>query len=302
MDKLVTFFTPTYNRAHILHRCYESLCQQNSYDFKWLIVDDGSSDGTGDLVKQWIDQEKRFEIRYLYKENGGYHTAFNMGVEHTDTEIFVCLESDDSFKPEAMEIILDMWGKIKDSDCVGFVSLCEDTHGNLIGQRFPDTLKTVSFREHRRIAEGDKQYVFKTEVLKKIFPMPVFPGEKFFDPVYQFYQLDSIGPLAVTNQAFDIVDYQPGGLTDTIIRQYYNSPNSFAEFRKLYLKLPDRSFFFRLRHSIHYVSSCYLAGKLDKAVPESPRKGYTLLAFFPGLLWAKIIQHMNREKLEKQKQ
>ena len=85
MDKLVTFFTPTYNRAHILHRCYESLCAQTSYNFKWLIVDDGSSDGTDALAAAWKAQEDRFEIDYVYKENGGLHTAYNTALEIVDT-------------------------------------------------------------------------------------------------------------------------------------------------------------------------------------------------------------------------
>lgn len=296
MDKLVTFFTPTYNRAHILHRCYESLCSQQSYNFKWLIVDDGSSDQTKELVEGWIRDEERFEIRYLYKENGGLHTAFNKAVEETDTEVFVCFESDDIFTPEAITIIERVWAEIRDTDCVGFITLCRDMEGKLIGCLYPQGVKTVLYREHRIIAGGDKQYVFRTSALKKVFPMPSFPGEKFFDPKYRFFALDEIGPLAVSNEVFDIVDYQPGGLTHTMMRQYYNSPNSFAEYRKLYMQLPDRSASYRFRQNVHYVASCCLAGKLNRAVAESPRKGYTLAAFLPGILWAGVIRRANKDR------
>ena len=160
MEKLVTFFTPTYNRAHILHRCYESLCAQESYNFNWLIIDDGSSDGTETIVRKWMDQEDRFQITYRYKENGGLHTAFNLAVETVDTELFVCFESDDLFTPDAVSIIEKTWTEIRDSNCVGFITLCKDMDGNLIGGRFPEELKTVLYREHRQIAPGDKQYVF----------------------------------------------------------------------------------------------------------------------------------------------
>ena len=296
MEKLVTFFTPTYNRAHILTRCYESLCNQNSFDFKWLIVDDGSSDNTKELVDRWIAQEDRFEIRYIYKENGGLHTAFNVAVAEVDTELFVCFESDDIFTPEAMTIIENTWKAVRESDCVGFITLCKDMDGKLIGTRFPENVKMTLYREHRRIAAGDKQYVFRTEALKRVFPMPSFPGEKYFDPKYRFFALDEIGPLAVTNEVFDIVDYQPGGLTHTMMRQYYNSPNSFAEYRKLYMQLPNRSAKYVLKQNIHYVASCCLAGKLGKAIKESPKKGYTILAFFPGLMWAAVIKAANRER------
>lgn len=302
MDKLVTFFTPTYNRAHILHRCYESLCAQTSYDFKWLIVDDGSTDGTGELVKDWIAQEKRFSIEYHYKENGGLHTAYNLALEFVDTELFVCLESDDIFTSDAMTIIERVWSEIRNSDCVGFISLCKDMDGNLVGPFYPQDVKTTLYREHRRVAPGDKQYVFRTAALKQVFPMPVFPGERYFDPKYRFFALDTIGPLAVTNEIFDITDYQPDGMTHTMMRQYYNSPNSFAEYRKLYMQLPDRSAAYLIRQNIHYVASCCLAGKLNKALKESPKKGYTLLAFPPGLLWAGIIKWENRKEKKRPKE
>lgn len=293
MNKLATVFTPTYNRAHILHRCYESLCAQSDYDFIWLIIDDGSTDDTEKVVHDWIENEKRFSIEYHYKENGGLHTAYNLALELIDTELFVCLESDDLFTPDAMKIIKQVWNEIKYSNCVGFISLTKDLDGNLIGGKYPEDMKTVLYRNHRLYAPGDKQYVFRTEALKKVFPMPVFPGEKYFDPKFRFFDLDQFGPLAVTNEVFDIADYQPDGLTNTVIRHYYNSPNSFAEYRKLYMQLPDRSFWYIYKNSIHYVASCILAGKLGKALPESPRKGYTALALLPGLLWAGIIKLYN---------
>ena len=296
MEKLVTFFTPTYNRAPILHRCYESLCAQSSFNFNWLIIDDGSSDGTEAIVREWMAQENRFRIDYRYKENGGLHTAFNLAVEEAETELFVCFESDDLFTPDAMSIIEKTWAEIRDSECIGFITLCRDMEGNLIGGRFPEGMKTVLYRDHRLVAPGDKQYVFRTEALKKVFPMPSFPGEKFFDPKYRFFALDDIGPLAVTNEVFDLVDYQPGGLTHTMMRQYYNSPNSFAEYRKLYMQLPGRSPVYRFKQNVHYVASCSLAGKLSRAIPESPRKGYTVLAFLPGMLWAAVIRAVNRDK------
>ena len=272
MDKLVTFFTPTYNRAHVLHRCYESLCRQSSFDFKWLIVDDGSTDGTGELVRQWASRESRFEIRYLFWQ------SFCVGLKK-HRRVF------------AMAVVL-----VVALFCVSRIrcTLAVSMNGSLIGGVYPENVKTCLYRDHRQIAPGDKQYVFRTSALKKVFPMPSFPGEKYFDPKYRFFALDAFGPLAVTNESFDLVDYQPEGLTNTMMRQYYNSPNSFAEYRKLYMQLPDRSFAYRLKQNIHYVSSCCLAGKLKKAIPESPRKGYTVLAFLPGILLAGIIRYVNR--------
>ena len=103
----LTVFTPAYNRAHTLSRTYESLCQQECKDFIWLIVDDGSTDGTGELVKTWQRKNKDFEIRYVYKENGGMHTAHNTAYELMDTELNVCIDSDDCLEQGAVRKILD---------------------------------------------------------------------------------------------------------------------------------------------------------------------------------------------------
>ena len=94
---ILTVFTPTYNRAHTLTRTYESMYRQNCKDFIWLIVDDGSTDNTAELVKSWMKKDNGFEIRYVYKENGGMHTAHNTAYENIDTEINTCIDSVDMF-------------------------------------------------------------------------------------------------------------------------------------------------------------------------------------------------------------
>ena len=63
--KTLTVFTPAYNRAHTLPRTYESLLKQNNKDFIWLIIDDGSSDNTEELVREWQGRENGFEIEYI---------------------------------------------------------------------------------------------------------------------------------------------------------------------------------------------------------------------------------------------
>lgn len=111
--KKITVFTPTYNRAYCLHKCYESMKRQTSKDFEWLIIDDGSSDGTDELVKGWMKEEKSFPIRYIYKKNGGMHTAYNVAYENIDTELAMNIDSDDYLTDTAIEDILNFWKKIK---------------------------------------------------------------------------------------------------------------------------------------------------------------------------------------------
>lgn len=280
---LITVFTPTYNREHLLNRCYESLCRQTSYNFCWLIVNDGSTDGTRDMVNKWVKNENRFQIQYVEKENGGLHTAYNVAVAQAKTELFTCLESDDYFTDDAIETIERVWTPEIRDNYVGFISLCIDVDGRLIGDEYPSDLKSSYYYNHRKNIHGDKQYVFKTSVLKQVFPQKSFEGEKYFDPKYTFFKIDKIGQLAITNEKFDVTDYQSEGLTKNIFKQYLNSPNSFAEYRKMYMQLPNASFGYLFRQNIHYVSSCCLAHKLTRAIKESPRKGYTLLAIIPGV-------------------
>ena len=102
----ITVFTPAYNRAKTLPRTYSSLVKQDCKDFVWLIVDDGSTDETGELVKKWKQADNGFEIRYIYKENGGMHTAHNTAYENIDTELNVCIDSDDCLAEGAIKKIV----------------------------------------------------------------------------------------------------------------------------------------------------------------------------------------------------
>jgi glycosyltransferase involved in cell wall biosynthesis len=107
----ITVFTPTYNRAYILDRVYKSLINQTNKSFVWLIVDDGSTDNTESLVKKWIKEDK-IEIKYYKQKNGGKQRAHNKAVKLTDTDLFICLDSDDYFTKDAIEILLNSWNEV----------------------------------------------------------------------------------------------------------------------------------------------------------------------------------------------
>ena len=121
MKKILTIFTPAYNRAHTLPRTYESLRRQDCKDFVWLIIDDGSTDNTAELVKKWMQEDNGFEIRYVYKENGGMHTAHNKAYENIDTELNVCIDSDDELADGAVKCILEKWAQADKNKCAGLV-------------------------------------------------------------------------------------------------------------------------------------------------------------------------------------
>lgn len=290
-SKLITVFTPTYNRKNCIHRCYESLKRQTSFNFEWLIIDDGSTDNTEELICKWQKEENCFPIRYFYKENGGLHTGYNKAIELANTELFVCIDSDDWMPDDAIERIEMMWSKISDKNYVGIMGIDCYEDGRCVGGMFPDFVYEMFLYEKltKYRISGDKKMIHRTDLLKKVAPMPTFKGEKNFNPSYLMYQLDQFGKLYVTNECFCIVEYQTDGMSSNIFRQYRNSPLSFAETRKLYLSFPDTSWKFNLKHSIHYVSSCLLGKRFYQGFKDSPYPLYSLIGLVPALCLSVLV-------------
>ena len=261
----LTIFTPAYNRGNLLARCYESLKRQTNHDFIWLIIDDGSTDNTRELVSQWMSNEHRFKIEYYYKDNGGLHTAYNEAIAHIKTPLCVCIDSDDWMPDNAVEVILSFWEKNGSNDVAGIVAPDCYEDGTIIGDPLPDqsTVNLIDLLTGKyHINNGDRTNVVRTELYKKFAPMKVFPGEKFFNPHYMHLQISQYYDFLVLNEPLRVVEYQSGGMSASMFKQYKNSPKSFAEIRKLYLSFPNTSFKFKLRNTIHLMSSSILSGNV----------------------------------------
>ena len=93
--KTLTVITTTYNRAYCLEQLYQSLISQQNNDFIWLVIDDGSTDNTKELIDKW-QHEGLVEIEYYYKQNGGMHTARNLAYEKVHTELNTIIDSDEN--------------------------------------------------------------------------------------------------------------------------------------------------------------------------------------------------------------
>lgn len=281
----LTVFTPAYNRADLLPRCYESMKRQTRKDFIWMVIDDGSTDNTEALVKGWIADTVDFTVEYYRKENGGLHTAYNEAIAHIETPLCVCIDSDDFMPDDAVEKILGFWAEKGSDKVAGIVGLDFDLEGKCIGDPLPEQ-ETVNLIDlligKYPIVNGDRTNVIRTELYKKFAPMPIFPGEKNFNPHYMHLQISQEFDFLVLNENLRFVDYQPGGMSNSMWKQYRNSPNSFAEIRKLYMTFPGTGFKFRFKNAIHYVSSCLLAKK-KHFIKESPQKFLTFLALPFGL-------------------
>lgn len=294
MDKpILTVFTPAYNRADLLTRCYESMCKQTNKNFIWMIVDDGSTDNTREISESWVKNTKDFQVIYIYKENGGLHTAYNTAIANIDTELCVCIDSDDFMPDNAVGLILDFWKKNGSDKYAGIVGLDFNMDGNVIGDMLPD-IKSVNliglFTGKYNIVNGDRTNVVRTELYKKYAPMKVFKGEKNFNPHYMHLQISEEYEFLVLNENLRFVDYQETGMSNSMLKQYRSSPNSFAEIRKLYLSFKDTSLKFKIKHSIHLASSCILAKKTMLSIKDNPYKLLSVIALPFGFALSVFIR------------
>lgn len=277
MKPTLTIFTPTFNRAFTLHQCYESLKRQTSKDFTWLIIDDGSTDRTNELVESW-KMENVISIRYHYQENQGMHGAHNTAYELIETELNVCIDSDDYMPDDAVEKIISFWNTHGEKKFVGMVGLDAAFNGNLIGSEMPSDIKfsTLSDLYRKYNVKGDKKLVYRTELTRKVSPYPIFEGEKYCPLAYKYILIDQEGPLLLMNTILCHVEYLNDGSSMNMINQYKTNPRGFSFYRVITMKYAT-SFKERFRASIHYVSSSIMI-KNYKYVFESPNKLTTLLA------------------------
>lgn len=283
---VLTVFTPTYNRAHTLLRTYESLLQQDCKEFIWLIIDDGSTDNTAELVKSWQSKENGFEIRYIYKENGGMHTAHNTAYENIDTELNTCIDSDDKLAPGAVRMILDKWERVRDQGYAGMIGLDADFDNNVIGKGFPEGMtETTVIGYYSAGGSGDKKLVYRTDIINQYPAYPVFEGEKYVSLSYKYRLIDQKYKMAVLDEVLCNVEYQPDGSSGTMWKQYLKNPRGFAFWRKVCMQYPESKKRL-LVDCIHYCSSSILAGERH-FVREAPHKFLTFLCIPAGqaLTW-----------------
>ena len=229
----ITVFTPTYNREEKLKRLYYNLLKQTDQRFEWLIVDDGSNDDTKELVYKIIKENTGFEIRYYRKDNGGKHTAYNVGVEKANGELFVCVDSDDYLEATAVEKILRLWETIKVNSYIGIVALKKDTDGRLLSERLPNNIQSSKIIDLARKynCKGEFSLVFATRILKR-HVFPIVENEKFMCESIIYDQVDENGEMYLFNEVITVCEYCDDGYTRNFLRVVLDNPTGY----KLYYK------------------------------------------------------------------
>lgn len=251
---IITVFTPAYNREHLLGRLYESLKQQNYSDFEWVIVDDGSTDNTKDLIKTFI-KEGKIKINYIYQKNSGKHIAINTGLSAAKGKYFFIVDSDDYILENVLNKIEKGFKGIEcNNSFVGISGLKVHGDGKLIGTTFDDNLQYVdctSLERKKHKIFGDKAEVFKTEILKN-YPFPKIDDERFLPEAYIWNKIAHDGyKIRWFNENYIVSEYLSDGLTSNsnkLIQKNYKG-------QLLYLKdliQFDKNFFSKLAHLSSY--------------------------------------------------
>lgn len=228
--KLLTIFTPTFNRAYILPKLYESLKHQTDKRFEWLIVDDGSTDNTEKLISEWISAEQSFNIKYCKTANGGKHRAINLGVTLANGEMFFIVDSDDQLTETAVEKIF-LWQKtVNDkSNFAGVAGNRGFTQDKLLGTTFEGECVDASALELDKFnISGDKAEVYYTDILKQ-YPFPEIDGENFLTESVVWHRIAHAGyVLRWVNEIIYLCDYIADGLTMQGREIFAKNPKGYA--------------------------------------------------------------------------
>jgi glycosyltransferase involved in cell wall biosynthesis len=222
IKNLITIFTPTYNRAHLLQNLYGSLLKQTNKNFHWLIYDDGSSDNTEEVVQSFI-KEDIINIKYIKAENRGKHVAINNGVEAADGELFFIVDSDDIITDDAIEYITKYWNTIPETDkhlfaglgalksVIGNEQLTKKLNKEYIDATYIDFAFKFNHNE-------DKADIFRTEILKK-YKFPVFENENFMTEAVVWFKMANDGyKMRWFNHIIYLFEYRDDGLTQNSFR------------------------------------------------------------------------------------
>lgn len=257
---LVAVVTPSYNRSELLKNVYKSLTRQTSKNFKWYIIDDGSSDDTKEVCELFI-RENKIKIEYLYKQNGGKHTAINRAMEIVKEELVLILDSDDELTIDAIKTIEQDYESINLNETIcglGYLKLKKGTKEN-VGKYYTkdENIDTFINERYNNNVYGDKCEVFKTEILKK-YPFPEFKGERFLSESVVWCDIALKYKMKFINKGIYLCEYMQGGLSDGVQKTLFKNPKGAAA---CYLKMTTKPFKFKykVKYTIAFITYSFAA-------------------------------------------
>ena len=257
----LTILTPCFNRLTQINRLFNSLSSQTSSDFQWLVVDDGSTDGT----KQWFNRIDKtsflFEIDYHYKENGGKHTALNYAHQYIKGNYVVVVDSDDVLVKDAVEIILKYWERYSNNKLIGGITFQK---GNLANHnKFDENIcgikKSTFLIMTNRGMSGDHCETFRTNLFtKKDFP--IYKKEKFVAEGAMWYLITKEYQVLYVDKVIYLVEYLEKGLTRSGRKLRISNPRGSRWHAQVFLD-KDFSLKIRIKNAILYDTYSHFIGE-----------------------------------------
>ena len=255
---LFSIFIPAYNRAHVIDQALDSISDQAFPSWEIIVVDDGSTDNTGEVVADW-SRRHGVTVRYIYQINAGKHVAHNQGVAAARGELFMVLDSDDRLLPEALEKVSAAWWGLSAGGRLGSAGvegLCITSSGALHGTAYPEDTWDGNYLELRGVHGvcGEKRSALRVDVLEQ-YPYPVFAGEYHVRPSYIWKRIAHHYSFRCINEPLQIVDFAQDGLTASASkRRLLNVQGLFAYWKddifhhQEYLSMPRR-----VKHYAEYI-------------------------------------------------
>ncbi len=286
---MITIFTPTYNREKELNRLYNSLLNQNYDDFEWLVVNDGSTDNTEELIKKF-KEENKIQINYYKVENGGKSKAFNYAVNKANGECFLCVDSDDYLVNNILEKIAELFNNIKNDNTIAGLGFLVKEHKTekIVGTKFPEDKMTDTYTNiyYKYKVQGDKQLIFKTSVLKN-FPFPIINKEKFVPEALVFNRISKKYNIEFYNIVTTCVEYMDNGYSSNYFNLVKKNPNG----NMLYLKE-----LYEIEPKLYNVAAYDLFGiysktKFKDIIKNHPSKIKAFLMYIPA-----YIKYLQKER------
>lgn len=223
----LTILTPTYNRGVLLGRLYDSLRQQTYRKFEWIIINDGATDNTDEIVSNFMN-EGIISIKYRKKINGGKPSAHNEGVMLADSDLTIICDDDDYFSKDALKIIVDTWKEFIQDNIIGLIGYRGDEDGTPLNECYFPKKRYGYIQEIFPSGKYfDTTQIYRTDMLKRTL-FPISPEEKFVPEVWLWNELNKYGKLIIIHKVLEICKYRDDGLTKTNAQTMWNNPKGYS--------------------------------------------------------------------------